>query len=177
MDWILGNIPFLCVVLVLILKVISGIKRGIIKEICSLVSFFMSSIIILLLAVLVRGYFNNDRILFVLTIILLVLMIVVYKILDLALTTLKFIGKLTNKSIISKLLGAVFGVAETVLIVWAIYCLTIVFNGGAIEKAIIDCAKSNPVMRIMYEYNYLYSLLSSLGAQIGSINLWEKLGM
>lgn len=177
MDWILANIPFLCVLVILILKIVIGFKRGIIKELCSIVSFIMSSLIVILLSGLVRNYFDNDRILFVLTIILLVLLIVVYKIIDLALTTIKFIGRIVAKSKINKILGAVLGIAETVIIVWTIYCLIIIFNGGAIESVIMNCTKANPFMKFMYEYNYLYSLVASIFSKIGAVNIWQKLGM
>lgn len=176
-NWFVYNIPFFVAVLFLIFKVIKGAKKGAVKEICSFISIVIASFAVLLIGFAVRKYLSQDRIIFVITIVLLLLLILIYKILDLFLTTLKLISKIPVISFVDKILGIPVAVCEVIVIVWTVYCLAMVFNEGAFARWIINCVTNNQVMRTLYEYNYLYLFASKFSKTLAGVDIWKFLGM
>lgn len=176
MDWLVINLPFLIVVALLIIRVIISVKRGFVKELCSLIATVVASLAILLIALAVQKYFAEDRIIMAVTIILLFLLCIIYKIIDTFLVALKLISKLPVVKILDKVLGVVIGVAEVLVVVWTVYCLIMVLDTGFFEKWIMDCVRNNAIMGKLYEYNYIYSLMSKFSTKLQSINIISKLG-
>ena len=177
MNSILVQIPFFIVVILLIVKIIMAVKKGAVKELCSLVSIILASLAVLLIAFAIRKYFDEDRVIFVLTIILVFLLVIIYRILDLALTTLKLIAKLPVVSFVNKLLAIPVAICEVVILVWAVYCLIMVYDAGAFEDWIMNCVRGNQLMKLLYQYNYLYSIIASFSTTLASYDIWGKLGM
>ena len=179
MELLLANIPFILVLVLLIIRVISAVKNGAVKEICSLISAVVSSVFVLLIAFAIREYFHEARIIFVITIILLVLLLVVYKILQLALTTMKIIAKLPVVGFINKLLGIVIGAVEVVFVVCAVFSLVKVMDLGAIERWMMNCKDANPIMEQIYNLNEttVYPVVASIGDRLRRLDLFGKLGM
>lgn len=176
-NWLTYNIPFFVAVLILIVKVIKGAKRGAVKEICSFISIVVASFAVLLIGFAVRKYLTQDKIIFIITLILLFLLILIYKILDLFLTTLKLISKLPVISFLDKLLGIPVAVCEVIIIIWTVYCLAMVFNEGAFARWIINCVTNNQIMRTLYEYNYIYFFASKFSTTLAKVDIWKYLGM
>lgn len=176
-NWFILNIPFFILLIYTIVKIPITMKKGAVKELCSVVSMVVASVVILLISFAVRKYLNHERIIFVITVILLLLLITVYKIVDLFLTTLKLIAKLPVVSLANKLLGLPLAMAEILIMVWTIYCMTMVFNEGAFAKWILDCVRSNAFMKFLYEYNYLYKIVSNFSNTLSGIDFWGILGM
>lgn len=177
MDWVIANLPVLIILALLIAKVISGLKRGFVKELCALVSVIGASVAILLIAFAIRQFFDSERVIFVITLILLVLLGIVYKIIDLALTGLKIISKIPGVGLVNKLCGVVIGVLEVVVSVWAIYCLVMVYDMGAFERWVMDGVQNSSIMKSLYEYNYLYSFIGNFSDRLKDVDIWAKLGM
>lgn len=176
-NWFIVNIPFFILMLFMAIKIVTTTKRGMVKELCSVVSTIVASVVILLISFAVSSYMSNERIVFIITIILLLLLITIYKVLDLALTTLKIISKLPVVSLANKLLGIPFAIAEVIVIIWTIFCMTMVFNQGAFADWIINCVRNNAIMKFLYEYNYLYLLISKFSNTLSGIDFWGILGM
>jgi len=177
MDLLIVNIPFIIALIVLIVKVITSVKKGAAKELCSVISSIIASVAVLLIAFAVRKYFNQERVIFVITIILLFLLIIVYKILDLALTTLKLITKLPVVSFVNKIIAIPLAVCEVVIMIWAVYCLVMVLDTGAFELWIMNCVRENPVMKFLYQYNYMYNIVANFSDTLKGVDIWGKLGM
>ena len=177
LNWIIVNIPFLCAILILIISIVGAVKNGFVKSIFNLISAILSSIVILLLAFAVHGAFDKDRIKFVVAIVLIVLLGIVYKLLSLFFTSLKFVSKLPIVKSLDKVLGVLFAVCITVIIVWAVYCVVIILGGGSLGPWILRCVKANPVMKFLYQYNYMYKIVYNLSDKIRSVDIWGALGM
>ena len=156
MDLLVVNIPFIIVCIFLIWNVTKSVKRGIVRGICDVISITVASVVVLLIAFAARKYMDHERVLFVATVILLVLLILIYRIIDIFLTTLKIIAKLPVVSFVNKLMGIPFAIAETVILVWAVYCLILIMDAGAFEVWVMNCVRSNPVMSFLYANNYIY---------------------
>lgn len=177
LDMLITNIPFIVVCIILIVKIITSVKRGIVKELCGLISIIFASIAVLLIAFAVRKFFTGERIIFVITLVLLFLLIIVYKIVDLALTTLKLVAKVPVVSLVNKLLAIPFAVAEVVIFTWAVYCMIMVLDTGAFEACVMNCVRNNPIMEMLYKNNYLYSIVANFSTTLHDFDIWGKLGM
>ena len=177
MEWFIVNIPFFVMVLFLIIKIIVGTKRGAVKELCSFVSAIIAAIVVLLIGFAIRKYMDHDRVIFIVTLLLLFIMITLYRILTLFFTTLKIITKLPGVSFINKLLSIPVVVAETVIVIWAVYCIVMVFEQGAFAKVVFDCVKNNPIMKFLYEYNYMYAIVAKFSSRLADLNIWQYIGM
>lgn len=177
MEYLIANGPFLITLVFLIAMIFASFKRGFAKEFCSLFAMFVATIIVMLVSFALRAYFHEERIIFVITLIILFLLFVLYKIVALALTSLKIISQLPIVRMIDKPLGIIIGIAETIMAVWAVYCIVLVFNAGAFENWILNCARNNPVMKFLFEYNYMYDLTAKIYSAISGVDVWSKLGM
>ena len=105
MNWILVNLPFFLLIVFLAIRIIFAVRKGAVKEVCGVVSMILASILVMLIAFAVRQYFDSQRVIFIITIILILLLIIIYKIFNLAFTTMKLIAKLPGVNLVNKLLG------------------------------------------------------------------------
>lgn len=177
MDSFMVQIPFIVVLVILVLKIIFATKKGAVKELCSVVSAIIASIAVLLIAFAVRKYFDQERVIFVITLVLLFLLIIVYKILDLAFSTLKIIAKLPVVNLANKIIAVPLAIVEVIVFVWAVYCMVMVLDTGAFEDWVMDCVKNNMVMKLLYQYNYMYSIVANFSSTLREVDVWSKLGM
>lgn len=177
LDWAIINLPFIITIVLFLIFAVRAFKNGFIEELCAVISAIIASVAILLLAVAVHGVFDKERIQFVVAIVLIILLGIVYKLLSYFFTSIKAISKLPVISVLDQILGMLMAVAETVVIVWAIYCVVIILGGGSFGTWILRCVNANPLMKLMYQYNYLYGVVTNLSDKIAAIDIWAKLGM
>lgn len=177
LDWLVVNLPFLCVVVLLIIRAIVATKRGMVKEICSVIATVVASIAVLLIALAIRKYFDQDRIIFVATIILMVILGLLYKIIDGFLVTLKLVAKLPVLKQVDKVFGLIIAIVEVVFVVWVVYCVVLILDVGLFESWIMNCVKNNYFMRFLFEYNYLYKWIAPISKTLQSIDIAGKLGL
>ncbi|MCR4677134.1 MAG: CvpA family protein [Lachnospiraceae bacterium] len=176
-NWFLVNVPFLVLVLFLVIKIIVGFKRGAVKELCSFVSAIIAAVVVLLIGFAIRKYIDQDRVIFIVTLLLLFLMITIYRILSLFFTTLKIIAKLPGVSAVNKLLSVPVVICEVIIVTWTVYCVVMVFDQGAFAKCIFDCVQANPIMKFLYEYNYMYAIVARFSHTLAAIDIWKYIGM
>jgi len=171
LSFLIVNIPFWLVILLLIIRCVTATKRGFVKEVCSLIACFAAGICILLIAFAVRNYINHEKLIFVITLVLLAVFGMIYKVIDGLLTTIKLIASLPVVRLVDKICGVIVGIAEVVLVVWIVYCVIMIMDAGFIEQKIMDCVYANPVMKFMYEYNYLYVLIAPFSEKLSAIDI------
>lgn len=177
MDDIWVQVPFIVACLFTLFRISAAMKKGLVKEICGLISAIVASILALLIAFGVRKYFSEDRVAFVITIVLVIIMAFTMFAVNIFLTTLKLIAKLPGISFVNRILGAVVGVAEVVVVIWAVYCIVIIMGAGSFGEWIQNCASNNPVMKYLYQNNPLYSIVADLNGKLSEVDIWGKLGM
>lgn len=171
-----AQIPFFLAAILLLVRVVVGIKRGFVKEFCSLISVVIASIAVILIAFGVRNFFSHEVVLVVAAIVLILLLGIIYKLLDVFFVSLKLIAKLPVIKYLDKLLGIAIGVAETVLIVWALYCIITIMQPSAFGNWIINCVKNNTIMKYLYVNNYLFEWVSVWYQKLVALNIPEKIG-
>lgn len=177
LSWIIINTPFLLAVVLLIFICARAVKEGFISELFSFISALIASVAILLLAMAVHGVFTDKKIALVIAIVLLILLAIFRSLINLLFGSLKLVAKLPGVSIANKLLGIAMAVVETVLIIWAIYCIIIIVDAGILGDWIRRCVSQNPLLKMLYEYNYLYKIVASLSDKIRGIDIWNSLGI
>lgn len=163
------NVNFLLVIVIILVlyKLFDGYKKGMVKEIISLVSMAVLCAVAALIAEGIGSY-NDGRIFHVVVAgILLVLLLIVHQLLKAVFFSAKLVAKLPVVHFMNKLLGAVFGVLEVVLLLWTVYTLTMMLELGAIGEIIISYTQESRVLVWIYEHNYLAYLVEILLAKFG----------
>lgn len=161
------NVNYLLVIVIILVlyKLFDGYKKGMVKEIISLVSMAVLCAVAALIAEGIGSY-NDGRIFNVVVAgVLLVVLLIVHQLLKAVFFSAKLVSKLPVVHFMNKLLGAVFGVLEVVLLLWTVYTLTMMLKLGAIGEIIISYTRESPVLVWVYEHNYLAYLVEILLAK------------
>lgn len=165
------NFLLLSVIVLAVLKAIDGFKKGMVKEIISLVSLAVLCAVAALLAQGVSSY-NDGKIFNVaVAVILLVLLGIVHSLLKLVFFSAKLLSKLPVIHFLDKLLGVVFGVFEVVLLLWMVYTLIMMLELGAVEELIISYTRENEALSWLYRRNYLAYFIENLLSRFSFVPL------
>lgn len=161
------NILLIAVVLFMICKIVDGYKKGMVKEIISLISLIVVCAVVALIASGLNSYWDKNYVNVVVAVILLIIIGIVHHLLGLVFFSAKVLSKLPIVSWLNKLLGMVFGVLETVLILWTIYSFIMFLDMGIIGQQLLIYTQDSPFLTWIYENNYLAAWLMKNGAVIG----------
>lgn len=149
------NIFSLIVLIFVLLKIIDGYKKGMVKEIISFVSLIVLCVVVLLIGNGLRSYVERQFVNVIIMILLLCVLGIVHHLLGLVFFSAKMIIKLPIVNWLDKVLGIVVGILETVLILWTIYTFLGVQDMGMLGKLVLESTAENPVLVWIYEHNYL----------------------
>ena len=166
MNWLL-----IIAILILIWRIAEGIHRGMVKEIVSFVSLVVLSIAIALVATGIGKYFEKDFVSMVMVILMLLVLCIVHRLLSLFFFSAKLIAKLPVIHSIDKLLGAVIGVLETILLIWTVYSLIMAFGMGMLGEQILEYARGSQILRGLYKYNLLQTLVEFIAGKLNWLPL------
>lgn len=161
------NILLIAVVLFMICKIVDGYKKGMVKEIISLISLIVVCAVAALIASGLNSYWDKNYVNVVVAVILLIIVGIVQHLLGVVFFSAKVLSKLPIVSWLNKLLGMVFGVLETVLILWTIYSFIMFMDMGIIGQQLLIYTQDSPFLTWIYENNYLAAWLMKNGAEIG----------
>jgi len=161
------NILLLIVLIVLICNVVEGYKKGMVKSVISFVSLIITCIVAILLGNALKSYMDGEIFNVVVLIILLCIIGILRHLLDVVFFSAKVISKLPVVSWVNKLLGIVFGILETVFILWTIYTFVMMLDMGVVGQLLLDYTEDSHILSWLYRHNYLAHWVEQLGAQIG----------
>lgn len=160
------NYLLILFVLILIWRAADGYKAGMAKELQSFVTLVVTAISV---AVICRGVFayrEGDRLTVFLSILFLVILGVLYKILGIVFFSAKAIAKLPVIHFVDKIMGIVMGVAEVIVLLWALYYVMDTFTLGKFSLLIHTYINQNEILLYLYENNWLKSLIGQLLEQV-----------
>ena len=149
------NILLMAVILVTILKIADGYKKGMVKEIISFISLVVMCVVVLLLGSGLRSYMEKEILGVVIAILLLVILGIAHHALKLVFFSAKLISKLPIGHSADKILGMLVGALEVVLIMWTVYTFTLYFEMGMIGNLIIEYSRDSKILTWLYEHNML----------------------
>ncbi len=158
-----AQLPFLVVVIFLIIRIIDSYKKGFVKEICGLIATIFSTVIVMVLSFAYRQYVGESKLTAWVSLALVVLLVILYRLIDVIIGALKIFSKVPVLSTIDKVLGPVFALLETIVLVWGAFCVAIVLDHGVYHDVIMNCVRNNVVMYYLYQYNYLQVLVIKYG--------------
>ena len=149
------NILLIIVAIAALCKLVDGYKKGMVKEIISLISLIVLCMVAGLIAFGAKGYMNGKVGGVIISIILLSLIGITHHLLGLVFFSAKLIAKLPVIHFADKLLGIVFGVFEVVLVLWTIYTFIMLSNTGVIGGIISDYTADSPILTWIYRHNWI----------------------
>ena len=155
MDGIRINILLVIVVVAGIFKLVDGYKKGIVKEVVSMIAMLVLCLIAALAAYGVHSYHDGKAFNVIVAIILFCLIVAAHHLLGLVLFPAKLLSKLPVFHLLDKLLGVVFGAFEVVLVIWTLYAFIMMMNMGAIGQLILSYTEESSVLLWLYRHNYL----------------------
>ena len=149
------NILLLAVIVVTILKIMDGYKKGMVKEIISFVSLVVMCVVVLLLGSGLRSYMEKEILGVAIAVLLLVILGIAHHALKLVFFSAKLISKLPIVHSADKILGMLVGALEVVLILWTIYTFIMYFEMGMIGNLMIEYSRDSKILTWLYEHNML----------------------
>lgn len=136
-------------------KMVVGYRRGMVKELVSLVSLVVLCVVAALVAYGVNSYHDGRIFNAIVTVILLLLLITAHHLLSIVFFSAKLATKLPVVHFLDKLLGIVFGAFEVILVLWTLYALMMMMDIGAIGQFIRENTQKSEILTWIYGHNYL----------------------
>lgn len=143
-------------------NIISGYKKGLIKELINCISLLVSSVTAVLLSAVLKSYTEKQFMQMITMIIMILVVSIANKLIKMALDGIKVLAELPVINLVNKLAGAIFGVAQTLLLVWFALCLIGMFDLGTVGEYINMYIGKSELLTYLYEHN----LLAAMGEKI-----------
>ncbi len=160
------NLLLMIVAILMLCKMVSGSKTGMVKATISFVSLIIICVVVALIANGVSSYFDKKIVNVILVIFLLIMIGLIHYLLGLVFFSAKMIAKLPVVSWVDKVLGIIVGILETVLILWTVYTFVMLMNLGAVGQQIMIYTQESEILTWFYENNYLAHLLETISSEI-----------
>lgn len=154
------NIVFFVVLLLLIGGGVKGYKRGMVEEVNTVLALVLALAAIAMFVVAAQGYMEHETLRTILGIVCMTVAILVYKIADFILSSLKLITSVPVLRGVNKLLGFGVGVLESVLLIWAIFIVIVAFEFGGISNYILTQMRENALLTWLFKNNYLADMMA-----------------
>ena len=149
------NIMVVIVIIAVAVKMVDGYKKGMIKEIISLVSMVILCVVAALLANGVSSYHDGKIFNVIVMGALLAALGIVHHLLGLVFFSAKMLSKLPVVHFVDKLLGIVFGAFEIILVLWTIYTFIMMMDLGVIGQVVLAYTEESEILTWIYRHNYL----------------------
>lgn len=165
------NIMLVIMVVCVLFKIADGYKKGMVKEVISLVTLTVIGIMVVLISKGLHSYMEKEIVGVIIAVVLLALLGIVHHILGVVLFSAKMIAKLPVVHWANKVLGAVFGALEVILILQIVYVFIMYFGLGMIGQQILEYTKESAVLEKVFQYNIVAKLVENLMGQIPMLGL------
>lgn len=172
------NVVFFVVLLLLIGGGVKGYKRGLVEELNTAIALVLALLAALMFIVAVKGYMDHKTLRTVLGIICLTVVVLVYKIVDFILSTLKIISSIPVIRGVNKLAGLGAGALEALLLIWIAFIIIVTFEMGGISTYILADIKENRFLEYLFQNNLLADVLPAAFPALSSLSeiadFWAK---
>lgn len=156
------NIIFLIVLMLFIGGGIKGFRHGMVEELNKAVALILALAAIAMFVVAAKSYMEHETLRTILGIVCMTIAILVYKIVDFILSSLKIISLIPVIREVNKLLGFGVGVAESVILIWAVFIVIVAFEFGGASRYILENIKENTLLTFLFSNNYLANLVADI---------------
>lgn len=149
------NILLIVVVILALAKAVDGYKKGIVKEVVSLISMIVLCLVAALAVNGIGSYLEGRFFSLAVMVIMLSILLIAHHLVSLVLFPARLAAKLPVIHSVDKLLGIVFGVFEVVLVLWTVYTFIMMMDTGAVGQLVLTYTEENPALLWIYQHNYL----------------------
>lgn len=160
------NLMVLVVLFLLLLKIVSGYKKGMVKEIISFVSLILVCIVVVLIGAGLHSFMENEVLGVIIAVVLLAVLGIVHHLLQIVFFSAKVVSKLPIISFGNKLLGMVVGALEVVLILWTLYTFIMYFGLGMIGSLIVEYTSQSKLLTLVYQWNMLAPIVEQVLSEL-----------
>ncbi len=160
------NIMVLIVLFLLLIKIMDGYKKGMVKEIISFVSLIVMCIVVVLISAGLHSYMEKEVIGIVVAVLLLAVLGIAHHLLQVVFFSAKMLSKLPVISWGNKVLGMAVGALEVVLLLWTLYTFIMYFGLGMVGKLIVEYTSQSQLLTWMYELNMLAPIVENVLAKL-----------
>ncbi len=87
-----------------------------------------------------------------------IVFIVVRLVIYILLRVLDVVGKLPVLEKVNKHVGAIVGLVQSLLIIWVLFAIIVIFSNASFAKSAHKCVKENTFLEILYDNNVLVNL-------------------
>lgn len=165
------NLMLIAAALFALFKVVDGYKKGMVKEVVSLVTLALMGIMVVLISKGLHSYMEKEVVGVIIAVVLMALLGVVHHVLNVVFFSAKMISKLPVISWVNKVFGAVFGILEVILTLQIVYVFIMYFGLGMIGQQILEYTRESIVLTKIYQYNVVAKLMESLMNQLPALPL------
>ncbi len=155
------NFLLIIAAVILVANIMSGYKRGMVRQLISFVSLIVLCVVVALIANGAKSYVEGKILNVILAVVFLSLLGIAHHLLGVVFFPAKLVSKLPIVHWLDKLLGIVFGVLETVLIIWTIYTLVMMMDLGMAGYQIMQYTSESRILAWLYQHNYLAYLIEN----------------
>ncbi|MBO4980760.1 MAG: CvpA family protein [Lachnospiraceae bacterium] len=155
------NLLLIIAAVVLIANIIEGSRNGLVRQLIGFVSVIIMGVVAALILNGLESYTAGRTLSLILSIVLLCAIGLVRHLLSVVFVPAKLISRLPIVSWLDKLLGILFGILETVLILWIIYTFVMMTDMGMIGEQIVEYTRQSRVLTWLYQHNYLAYLIET----------------
>lgn len=156
------NILLIVFGVLLIWRIASGMKKGIVRELLSFITTLFAALAAGMVFIIFHAYHDKDFLSILLMLIGIAVLSIVYSLIKLVFFPAKVITKLPVISGVDKLFGVVVGAAETLLVFWTLCYAMLYLDLGVMKEEILLMIGENPILRMLYQYNILGLLLENV---------------
>lgn len=160
------NIVLLATIVLLVIKILDGYKRGMVKEIISLVTLALMCIVVVIVGAALHFVKASEIAGVLVAVLLLVLLGIAHHVLRLIFFSANLISKLPVISLGNKILGMVVGALEVLLLLWTVYTFAMYYDLGAIGDIIIEGTKDSVILSKIYSFNLLAPIVEGVLAKL-----------
>lgn len=160
------NIMLIILAVFFLFKIADGYKKGMVKEIISLVTLIIMGIMVMLISRGLQSYMKKEAVGVIIAVVLLALLGIVHHLLGVVFFSAKMITKLPVVHWANKLLGAVFGALEVVFLLQIVYTFIMFFGLGMIGQQILEYTRESVVLTKLYEHNIVAKMMEDLMSQL-----------
>lgn len=160
------NLLLIAAIVVAVLKMRSGFKRGLVKEVIMLVTLFIICTMIALIANGLQSFSQGQTFHAIVMIFFLMFLGAVQFLLKPIFFSAKIVVNLPIVSWLDHLLGLLLGLVESILLLWTLYFFVMIMDMGAISEQILEWTRENALLRWFFENNYLAWFLSIISQKV-----------
>lgn len=156
------NVLLIIFCIMLIWRVSVGMKKGIVREILSVVTVLFGTLFLGMVSVMVHAYHQKDFLSILLLLVGALILSIIFSVIKIVFFPAKVVTKLPVISGVDKICGIVIGIVETLLLYWGLCYALIYLELGIVKEQLLMMIAESPILHMLYEYNVLGIFLENM---------------